>query len=176
MHFTDQTAFCRNHKRSEARRQYAERGYPSVDWDALAARLATFWPQLEPILTGTAPSYYRAQHASKALRGAERTIFAEAKTADFGASNTGYYGPRGARAMMEAITDYFAPQLRERAPDDSVIRHGGIANFVQKVLVPELALRLVMDDCRVGEEQARQVIEQSRDIGELVHEEVEDRP
>jgi len=37
--------------------------------------------------------------------------------------------------------------------------------------VAELAVRLVEDDMGVGEEEARRIMEESKTIGELVHEE-----
>ena len=42
---------------------------------------------------------------------------------------------------------------------------------MQAVLVPELAVLLVMDDLKVGQEKAREVVRDSISIGNLLNEE-----
>ncbi|OCL10668.1 hypothetical protein AOQ84DRAFT_275659, partial [Glonium stellatum] len=79
---------------------------------------------------------------------------------------TGYYGARGARVLMERVTARFAAELRRRAPADRLIAAGGVGQFVQEVLVPELVTLLIMEDMEVGEEQAREILRESGAIGD----------
>lgn len=52
---------------------------------------------------------------------------------------------------------------------------GGVSGFVQAVLVPELAQRLVMEDMRVGDDRARDVIVESAELGDLLNPEAEEK-
>ena len=73
---------------------------------------------------------------------------------------------------MDHIIAHFAPALRTLAATDKLIASsGGVSGFVQGVLVPELATRLVMDDMGVNEEQAREILKESAEVGALLCEE-----
>ena len=65
----------------------------------------------------------------------------------------------------------FARRLRRLAASDKLISVGGVSRYVQAVLVPEMAVVLVMDDMKVDEEKAREVLRDSVDIGNLLNEE-----
>ena len=49
-----------------------------------------------------------------------------------------------------------------------------MSGLVQKVLVPELAEQLVREDMHVSGEQARDIIAESAELGELLHPDVDD--
>ena len=72
---------------------------------------------------------------------------------------------------MENIMTSFAPQIRRLAASDKLIALAGVAGYVQAVLAPELAVRLVMEDMRVDEDEARVVLRASAEIGNLLNEE-----
>ena len=86
----------------------------------------------------------------------------------------GYYGTRGARAMQEAILLKFNRELRKAAVEDNVVSARAVGGYVASVLVPELGTRLIMEDLKIGEEEARGVMEKSAPLGSLVNEEVRD--
>ena len=65
----------------------------------------------------------------------------------------------------------FASKLRRRSSTDSLISSRGITNYVQAVLVPELATLLVMDDLKVDAEKARGVLRDSVELGNFLNEE-----
>ncbi|KAF2196405.1 hypothetical protein GQ43DRAFT_445136 [Delitschia confertaspora ATCC 74209] len=175
MNVRDQGLFCHKHKRHKAEEEYAERGYPSINWSSFDKRMEKHYPRLKSILLNRGePSHYRSLLEEKVRRGEDRTLLSTVGKSSFDSSTTGYYGSRGARVMMEAITRRFAGLIREVAVKDKVVSFGGIGNFVQRVLVPELSLELVREDLGVGEEEARKVVRQSGGVGELVNEEVED--
>ncbi|OAQ95899.1 hypothetical protein LLEC1_07105 [Akanthomyces lecanii] len=87
--------------------------------------------------------------------------------------NPGYYGPRGFNAMCDYLVGEFSGVLKKRAVDDRVIAGRGSAAFIQAVLVAELGVRLIMDDMRLSETKARQLMEHSKVLGELVQPEIE---
>jgi hypothetical protein len=66
----------------------------------------------------------------------------------------------------------FQSVLRERAPVDKVISGRGAVAFIQSVLLPELAVRLISDDMLVTLEESRQIMEDSKQLGELVHQDL----
>lgn len=65
----------------------------------------------------------------------------------------------------------FASRIRRLAGSDKLISAGGVAGFVQAVLAPELAVMLVKDDMKVDEEQARTILKESSEVGNLLNEE-----
>ena len=66
----------------------------------------------------------------------------------------------------------FTSELRCLSASDDLISSGGVSEFVQAVLVPELALLLIKDDMNIDdEEQAREVLRNSVDIGHMLNEE-----
>lgn len=65
----------------------------------------------------------------------------------------------------------FASRIRRLAGTDRLVSAAGVAGFVQGVLAPELVVMLVKDDMNVDEEQARVILEESSEIGNLVNEE-----
>ena len=75
---------------------------------------------------------------------------------------------------FENLTSNFASKLRRLATSDKVILNGGVAAYIQAVLAPELAVMLVMDDMRTDEEDARAILRDSMDIGNLLNEEEDD--
>ena len=73
---------------------------------------------------------------------------------------------------MDHIITHFSPALRDLATSDKLVAAGGgIPGFVQGVLVPELATRLVMDDMGTDQDGARVIMKESADIGGLLCEE-----
>ncbi|ROT35282.1 hypothetical protein SODALDRAFT_60570 [Sodiomyces alkalinus F11] len=163
-----QLQFCRLHKKKTAEATWEEQGYPTIDWDALASRCCRHDKFLRRIVNG-GDSHYRSLLAARVSKGQERTIRKTERSLA-----PGYYGPRGMRAMSEHLVGRFAATLRRRAVEDSIVSARGTAVFVSTVLVPELAVRLIMEDMHVDPEGARSILEASVDVGELLNEELLD--
>jgi hypothetical protein len=168
MSIRQQRAFCMVHKKQDAREAWKARGYPDIDWDTLDSRCTKHHDFLEDILLG-APCHYGRKLADDIKSGRNRNIFKAEIT-----FSPGYYGPRGFRAMQESIFNTFSTLLRERAVVDDLLAARGYSIYVQSVLAPELAARLVMDDMGVGEKKARDILSDSGWIGDLLNDEVED--
>jgi hypothetical protein len=169
MNIKKQTAFCREHKRKTARDTRLAKGYPEIDWDSLESRLRRQEELLDGILKGTHSSHYADQLEKRVAAGQNRTLL---KTDD--SLTPGYYGPRGLRAMTDFITRTFSDTIRKRAIEDRLVSARGYSGYVQTVLVPELAVRLIMEDMRVTEEDAREIMHDSRQLGEFLHDEKRD--
>lgn len=177
-----QAAFCVHHKRVSALTTYKGLGYPSVSWDTFNSRIEEHYAYISSLITSpdTTPSHYRPLFASDITHGRNRTIKQSIMGATGLGSETarvlipGYYGPRGARAMQESILLKFNRELRKAAVEDNVVSARAVGGYVASVLVPELGTRLIMEDLKIGEEEARGVMEKSAVLGALVNEEVRD--
>ncbi|KAF2634979.1 hypothetical protein P280DRAFT_462718 [Massarina eburnea CBS 473.64] len=183
----NQSIFCKEHNQRTAETRYKKEGYPRIDWETLPDRIRNLRPQIVKILRNETESKYRNQHASKLLSGKAAVLPTRGKGQkrakveeqiegfeDMPAS-TGYYGPRGRRLMMETMTTNLSDVIREVSADDPVIGRSGFAVYLQTVLVPEVTVLLVREDFNVSVQMAEELIEQSKGLGSLLHEEVDDR-
>jgi hypothetical protein len=164
-----QTIFCRLHKRESALRLATQMGYPKIDWDMMESRCRTHQVLLQKILEGTQPSHYRSVLKEKVDSGKNRTLLTNNDNL-----TPGYYGPRGLLVMTEFIIRTLSPVIRKRAVEDRLISARSYTGYVQAVLVPELTVRLIREDMAVTEESARQILLESVEVGELLHEETRD--
>lgn len=157
-----QTRFCQQHTRNTAKTTWQERGYPEIKWDSLESRFNKHHNFLLGIIDGN-PSYFRSIHAKNVAEGKARSLKKEENL------NPGYYGPRGFNVMCDYFVKEFSDRLKTRAVEDRAIAGRGSAAFIQSVLVPELGVRLIMDDMYVDEGEARAILSESKGLGELVH-------
>ncbi|KAI2473645.1 hypothetical protein F4781DRAFT_139866 [Annulohypoxylon bovei var. microspora] len=169
MNIKKQTAFCRLHKRQTALSSRSQKGYPKINWRTLDTRLKAHQDFLKDVLEGTQESYYRDILRENVESGKNRTLL---KTED--SLTPGYYGPRGLRAMTEYIMRTLSSVVRKRAVEDRLVSARGYTGYVQAVLVPELTVRLIMEDMGATEEDARKIMQDSIEVGELLYEDVGD--
>ncbi|KAK7459034.1 hypothetical protein CaCOL14_003013 [Colletotrichum acutatum] len=168
LHIRKQIQFCRLHKKKSAEKAWDARGYPKIDWEGLDTRIATHYSFLGKVINGGS-SHFGDLLLDKVKEGKNRTLL---KAED--SLTPGYYGPRGLRAFSEHIIGRFSSILRERAVDDRLISSRGYSSYVEAVLVPELAVLLISDDMVVEAEEARSILEESKWIGDLLHEDTGD--
>ncbi|KAL2155100.1 hypothetical protein VTH82DRAFT_3776 [Thermothelomyces myriococcoides] len=169
MTVSDMRRFCEQHKRRSARETWVARGYPDIDWQRLDGRMAAHHAALRRILEGGAPSHYGALFRDAVRSGRNRTLLRSDANL-----TPGYYGLRGLRAMTENLIGEFSALLRRRAVEDRLVSARGYTAYLQAVLVPELAVRLIMEDLGVDEEEARKVLAESSAVGELLNDEIAD--
>lgn len=169
MNIKKQAAFCRLHKRQTALSSRSQNGYPKIDWGTIGRRFDKHQNFLREILEGTRQSHYTNSLKENIESGKNRTVL---KTDD--SLTPGYYGPRGLRAMTEYILRTLSPVIRKRAIEDRLVSARGYTGYVQAVLVPELTVRLIMEDMDVDKDDAREIMQDSIEVGELLHEDVGD--
>lgn len=165
MKLVRQVKFCRMHKKLSAQKTWEEKGYPFIDWAKLQERVEGHHDFLKSIIMGTG-SHFGDILQENIRTGQARTLLT---TKDY--LTPGYYGLRGMSVMTETVTDTFSKLIRKRAPLDKRISGRGYTGFVQSVLVPELAVRLIQEDLSLGADQARLVMEESRIVGEILNDE-----
>jgi len=169
-----QQLFCRTHKKHDAQREWSERGYPDINWDKFPNRLKKFRVGIGKLLKHPGQSHFRSAMEQRLLRGKDRNLMMHVQHEDFRKSSVGYYGPKGLRLMTHFILDQFSDEIRNLAGSDTVIAARGPTGYVQMVLAPELAALLVKEDMRtkrnkIDDEQAREILSASIDIGELLN-------
>lgn len=173
----EQTAFCKAHRRKEADTRWVSSGLPEIRWNLLNRRFQKHHIEIEGILDGHQSSTFRDALSRRVESGKDRTLF-QAMSSETNSSRNltpGYYGSRGARLMTENLMSAFSRKLRASSATDPLIASGGgVSSYVQAVLVPELAVRLICDDMSVGMERAKELLEQTSELGELLNEEEED--
>ncbi|CAK7225434.1 hypothetical protein SCUCBS95973_005863 [Sporothrix curviconia] len=169
--FDEKLRFCAGHKQHDGRAAWTARGYPAIDWTALPARLPKYEAHVKEVILGTTPSPFRVAW--------EAASFSAASL-----SAPGYYGRRGLRVLSEAIVQRHASTLSRRAIEDPLVAARGMVQFVQAVLVPELAVQLIREDLQaVGGgkgkrnsslDEARRVLHESAALGEDLMDEERD--
>jgi hypothetical protein len=173
LNIRDQQRFCQEHKHRDAEKQRQEKEYPSIDWPGLTNnRIPKHIAVLSGILKRTLPSHYRdrldaaVQEAKTSRKGLQRYL----KDGVVDVAKHGYYGPKGARIMGHTITTHMSEALKQELKRDKVARAAGVGGYVNAVLVPELAVRLVMEDMGLADEQrARDVLSESSNVGILLN-------
>lgn len=181
----NQATFCHTHRKASAQAEYAAEGYPAIDWNRLSERIKKHRMALYSILAGEAASTHRARYEPLALTGkaaavpSKRSDLSPSKQRDLAAlaldDNAvypGYYGPRGRRAITECVMALLHTEIKRSV--DPVVQTSGPATFVQAVLVPEVAVRLIREDMECDSDEAEDIRERTFEMGGLLNEEIED--
>lgn len=179
LHWKDKIKFCESHKRRDAETLWTQRGYPDIDWDNFERRIAAQYNhRLSSLLQDEKHSKYWQRLSDKVQSGRVRKAFRDVRKTKQETVTPGYYGPKGAHLAHEYILKVFDLPLSGKVKEDAVVRAAGVSNFVQSVLVPELALMLVKDDMRLDwddDERAEEILKESAAIGELLNAYEEDK-
>lgn len=168
--FDEKVRFCQGHKQRANRLAWAARGYPAIDWDALPARIVRHEKHIHSVLVGKTESTFRAEWLAAKTQDAVAALI----------TIPGYYGPRGLRVLSDTIVERHASTLRKRVVEDTLLASRGMYQFVQAVLVPELAVQLIREDMQRGgagmtsEDEVRKVLVASTGLGEELAEEIHD--
>ncbi|KAJ8071566.1 hypothetical protein OCU04_001889 [Sclerotinia nivalis] len=168
MNTRKQEKFCLSHQRKSARSNWKVKGYPDIDWTILDSRIANHHAFIKRIIGG-ASCHSRDILDEKIRTGKDRNLMKTTTNL-----TPGYYGSRGLRLMSENIMHKFTPKLKERAPIDRLIAARGPTAFVESVVVPELTVLLIKEDMKVDDEEAREILKESCEMGDLVNEEIKD--
>ncbi|KAK3713226.1 hypothetical protein LTR37_008659 [Vermiconidia calcicola] len=174
-----QQRFCLYHKRHEAKQLSKQKGYPEIDWNGLEKRMRRHHSRLKAVMVNKTASYYR-DRLSERVKERSKTAL-QAMNDEDGAkhgADTGYYGPRGEKVMTDHIIAHLSDNLRQQATKDRLVASsgvlGGVSGFLQAVLVPELAEQLVREDMKLSGDDARKVVAESGELGDLLNPEVDD--
>lgn len=174
-----QLRFCLYHKRHEAKLLWKHKSYPEIDWNGLEKRMRRHHSHLKAVMGSRTASYYR-DRLSERLKERSKTALQAMNDEDAKpGADTGYYGPRGEKVMTDHIIAHLSDGLRQQATKDRLVASsgvsGGVSGFLQAVLVPELAEQLVREDMKVSADDARKIVVESAELGDLLNPEVDDQ-
>lgn len=182
----NQNKFCHAHRTKSAWDEYRSEGYPDITWTDLPQRIRKHRMTLFKILNNERSSGYRDRYEPIALTGNAAAVPTKRKdlpehvqqelesyALDHHSVYPGYYGPHGRRVITESVMKLLKNEIKNCT--DAVVQGSGPATFVQAVLVPEMAVLLIMEDCGVDREEAEEIRERTYELGMLLNEEVEDR-
>jgi hypothetical protein len=168
MNTRQQERFCRFHRKTTAENKWSSKGYPKIDWERLDSRISKRHDFIKDLLNG-AVCHYRKTFEELVAAGKGRAL----RKMDSNLT-PGYYGSRGLNMISEHVIREFSGLLSKRSVKDRLISKRGTTAFVQSVIVPEVAVQLIMEDMSIDDAEARDVLTESANIGELVHEEIGD--
>ena len=167
-----QQDFCHQHRLAEAQVVWRERNYPNINWIELEnTRVPGQIPHLKKVLQRKIPSYYlqRLDEHVTAFAKNRKAIKLYLQEGVFDVAKSGYYGSKGTAIMANTISQLLAKDFRS-CQGDAAIKAAGLGNYIAAVLVPELTMRLVMDDMNTrSQDRARQITDESNDVGALVN-------
>lgn len=166
--------FCEAHQQRTAEEQWVTTGYPTIDWNGLEKRLVKLHDDVLAILEQSQPSTYRERLEGRIAAGVSKSVLRDPLGADSKHCLPGYYGSRGGRIMAEHIMTKLGKPLRQKSRSDKIFKVVGMPGYVQAVLVPEMARRLVMEDMNLDIDEAQRMMEESAAIGELLNAELEE--
>ncbi|PYH43293.1 RTC4 family protein [Aspergillus saccharolyticus JOP 1030-1] len=171
----EQRRFCESHKHTAVEREWREKGYPTINWEAFEQRIEPHLESLDRILEPESSSFYRNILDTKLKSGEAKNFRLDMHGEGLEDISCGYYGTRGATKMLERIMVRYARKLRRLGSEDQIVNTAGVAGYAQAVLVPELAMRLVKEDMKVDDDQARQILRDSMELGEAMNPELSDK-
>jgi len=167
--FKEQRRFCQRHQIEDARLAWKTRKYPNIDWDDFSNRLESHDRTVKRFFENADRLHFRRLMADRLKSGKSRNLLQQLKNDELGNLGVGYYGTKGHDLITNHISKAFAGELRSRAASDNVMSAQGAMAYVQEVLVPELATVLIKEDLNVNEGEARRVMRESTEIGDLLH-------
>ncbi|EPE29664.1 hypothetical protein GLAREA_00824 [Glarea lozoyensis ATCC 20868] len=159
---------CQSHQKTTAIEEWKTKGYPVINWERLSSRIDEHHQFIEGLIKG-AECHSRSLLEERIQAGKERNLLTTT-------SNLipGYYGARGLRDISQQVMENFSELLRERAVKDKTIAARTVTGFLHSVIVPEVTVLLIADDMKVGTEKARDILNDSVGLGEMVHEDIKD--
>src|SRR6202043_727614 len=85
-------------------------------------------------------------------------------------SQPGYFGPQGAELISQLMMEKFGDTIRRRDKLLSALKFcGGVTGYVSMVLVPEVGVRLIMEDMHVDWEKAKKIMKDSVEFGAVAN-------
>lgn len=100
MSLRQQAQFCKAHKEQSAESEWAERGYPKIDWLQLDARIGKLHTSMDDILSRRNFSFYRNVFEDSLKSGKKKRIQESLMAGEeIEGTSPGYYGGRGAKVM-----------------------------------------------------------------------------
>lgn len=165
--------YCLRHENASTLMTGRQKGYPSsIDFETLRNRIQDLKPTIRKILDSAEESPFLVDLKKRVSRRTAAQPMIRIKL--FQDSQPGYYGPRGTELISEMMMKKFGTYIRSRDNlSDGVDFCGGVTGYISSVIVPEVGVRLIMEDMKVNWKEAREVMKESVTYGNVINPSVE---
>ncbi|CAB4406354.1 unnamed protein product [Rhizophagus irregularis] len=145
-----------------------KKGYPTViDFNSIPKRIENFSTDLLDICKKKVKSFYcdnfMREYRDKGKNKINSPMSLMSRIESF---QPGYYGPRGAIVIAETLRKLF---IDTKILTKSLTIPQTPMEYLQEVLIPEAAVRLIQEDKDITAEKAREIMLESVRFGEYVH-------
>ncbi|KAJ3048471.1 hypothetical protein HK097_010507 [Rhizophlyctis rosea] len=162
--------FCKYHRvELEVIPEGVTKGWPyHIDWERVKERVKAMEGKLREVVDGRVGSAWRRIWMGEYFRlGARRAQASTNRIGRVRVTGCGYYGTKGARMILEILSGLFLNQMHPYLTAQKS-HPQPVLEYLQDVLVPECAARLVMEDLGITYEEARNVMKKSLEFGKVV--------
>lgn len=166
-------AFCQRHENAEILEMGKLKQYPSsFDTKHLRSRIQRLFPEIRQVIKSPTESEFLALQRTKTSRKNVAAPMIQMKLMED--SQPGYYGPQGAELISQMMMEKFGDTIRRRDKLFSALKFcGGVTGYVSTVLVPEVGVRLIMEDMHADWEKAKEIRKESVEYGAVSNASVE---
>jgi hypothetical protein len=95
----DERRFCERHQLHKAEKEWTEKGYPVIDWEAFELRIQQHFSTLDKQLVPQSTSFFRGRLESAMKSGQAKNFRLTLEGDNLENMYCGYYGPKGASRM-----------------------------------------------------------------------------
>jgi RTC4-like domain len=159
--------YCQRHENHSTLREGKGKGYPEeFDFIKIRSRIKKLLPEIRESLDEESVVLKTLQSKTKHRNAA--TPMSLFHTLDY--TQPGYYGARGASLITEIILENMGDEIRHKNGLMEGLRFcGGVTGYISSVIVPEVGIRLIMDDLKVDWENARKIMKESIAYGAVIN-------
>ncbi|KAK9237618.1 RTC4-like domain-containing protein [Lipomyces kononenkoae] len=163
-------AICTSHRREATLAESSGKNYPTeLDEGVLAERAEKYVSILSDIINENRPSVFQERaKASGLVQGGRRMDALLQMENGLDDLLPGYYGLKGSSVLLRVALRSSENEIRRASRRNRWITNVSITGYASAVLVPELAIRLIMEDQNVDEEKAEMIRQDSLEYGRIV--------
>ncbi|KAK9325626.1 RTC4-like domain-containing protein [Lipomyces orientalis] len=163
-------AICISHRRESTLEDAKGKNYPTdLDEGKLAERAEKYTAILPDIINEIRPSIFQEKAKAGAVALGGRRMDALGQMEDGLAELLpGYYGLKGNSVLLRVALRSSESAIRRASRRNRWITNVSITGYASAVLVPELAIRLIMEDQNVNEDTAEKIRQESIEYGRVV--------
>jgi hypothetical protein len=163
--------YCKRHEDATTLEEGKRRGYPELfDFNIIQSRVLSVLKniQIQQIIKGEQKSEILQKLRTSTSNRNAATPMAMFQVFDL--TQPGYYGPRGVELITRLVMERFADEIRHSTKLPEALRFcGGVMGYVSSVIVPEVGIRLIMEDKDIDWAKARQIMKESVAYGSVIN-------
>lgn len=147
-----------------------KKGYPNkIDRDEFESRVLTYLNTAEQILKKKVKSEFYNSAQNYAEGSSKSHLNRIDLVYDNMTQKKGYYGYKGVEYISSVLQDKLLPKLNELKRDTPWMQKFIITPIIfELIIIPEITIRLIMDDKDVSYERANSILQESNEYGERV--------